>query len=102
VNDSIQYPGKKVVDRKAVNDTLTVNWVANGTQEEYVNLKWNIPLDLRWLKLYNVRPNPANNTNIQVTSIELIVKYLNNEIYRIISNLYVTGTQFNIQFTQDR
>ncbi|HJY63116.1 MAG TPA: T9SS type A sorting domain-containing protein, partial [Ignavibacteria bacterium] len=98
VNDSIQFPGKKVIDRKVQNDTLMVNWISNGTTNEYVNLKWDVPLDIRWIKLYNVKPNPANNTNIQVTDCEIIVKYLSNEIYRITSTgpISLTGTQFNI------
>ncbi|HEY3249588.1 MAG TPA: T9SS type A sorting domain-containing protein [Ignavibacteria bacterium] len=98
INDSLQYPGKNVVDRKARNDSLHVNWIANGTANEYVNLKWDIPLDIRWIKLYNVKPNPSNNTNIQVTDCEVIVKYLSNEIYRIPSTGPITqnGTQFSI------
>lgn len=64
VSDSLQFPGKRVVDRKAQNDTSTVNWIANGTANEYVNLKWNVPVDIRRFTLYNVRPNPAANTAI--------------------------------------
>jgi hypothetical protein len=98
VNDSLQFPGIKVVDRKVINDTLTVNWIANGTTDEYVNLKWDLPLDIRWIKLYNVKSNPANNTNIQVTDCDVIFKYLSNEIYRIQSTgpISVSGTQFDI------
>jgi len=98
INDSLQYPGTSVIDRKANNDTLLVNWIANGTVNEWVNLKWDLPEDIRWIKLYNVKPNVSTNTNIQVTDCEVIVKYQSNEIYRINSTGPVSpgGTQFNI------
>jgi len=98
VNDSNQFPGKFVIDRKVNNDSLRVNWIANGTLNEWVNLKWDVPLDIRWIKLYNVKPNASNNTNIQVNDCEIIIKYQSNEIYRINSTGPITtgGTQFNI------
>lgn len=85
VNDSVQYPGKRVADRKARNDSLHVNWIANGTSNEFVNLKWNIPIDVRHLTIYNIRPNVSNNTNIQVTDCEVICYYNGNEEARITS-----------------
>jgi len=98
INDSLQFPGKKVIDRKVQNDTLMVNWISNGTINEYINLKWDVPLDIRWIKLYNVMTNFSNNTDIQVTDCEIIVKYLSNEIFRISSTgpISVNGSQFNI------
>ena len=42
INDSLQYPGSRVVDRKAQNDTLTVNWISTGSSNEYVDLKWDL------------------------------------------------------------
>jgi hypothetical protein len=96
--DTIQYKGNKVVDRKARNDSLTVNWIANGTQDEFVELNWNLPLDVRWLKLYNIKPNPVNNTNIQVTDCEIFLYYQNIIVSHINSTgqLSVNGTQVNI------
>lgn len=85
VNDSVQYPGKRVVDRKARNDSLRVNWISDGTSNEFVNLKWSIPIDVRHLTLYNIRPNPSNNTNIQVTDCEVICYYNGSEEARITS-----------------
>ncbi|HMQ80257.1 MAG TPA: T9SS type A sorting domain-containing protein [Ignavibacteria bacterium] len=85
VNDSVQYPGKRVVDRKARNDSLRVNWIANGTNNEFVNLKWSIPIDVRHLIIYNIRPNASNNTNIQVTDCEVIFYFNGNEVARVLS-----------------
>ncbi len=73
INDSLQFPGKRVVDRKARNDTLLVNWIAAGTNNEFVQLDWDIPVDIRRAVLYNIRPNNATNTNIQVMDCEIFL-----------------------------
>jgi len=101
INDSIQYPGKKVVDRKAGNDSLRVNWIANGTNNEFVNLKWNIPIDVRHLVIYNIRPNASNNTNIQVTDCEVICYFNGSEEARITSTgpIHPNGSTINIPGT---
>jgi hypothetical protein len=98
ISDSIQYPGKRVVDRKARNDSLRVNWIANGTSNEYVDLKWSVPIDVRRVTLYNIKPNPLNNTNIQVTDCELICYYNSNEVAHINSTGAISpnGTDINI------
>jgi hypothetical protein len=98
VNDSTQFPGKKVVDRKARNDSLRVNWIANGTNNEYVNLRWNVPVDVRRVTLYNIRPNNSTNTNIQVTDCEIILYYNSVEAARVTSTGAISpnGTTFNI------
>lgn len=98
INDSLQWPGQRVVDRKARNDSLSVNWIANGTNNEFVNLKWLVPVDVRRVTLYNIRPNPSTNTNIQVTDCEIILYYLNNEVGRIQStgSISSNGSTFNI------
>jgi hypothetical protein len=98
INDSIQYPGKKVVDRKARNDSLHVNWIANGTANEFVDLKWTVPIDARRVTIYNIKPNPSNNTNIQVTDCEVICYYNGVEEARIVSTgiISVNGTDVNI------
>lgn len=98
INDSIQYPGKRVVDRKARNDSLLVNWIANGTSNEYVNLKWDIPIDIRRVTLYNIKPNASKNTNIQVTDCEIIIYFEGNEVSRVNSTGAISnnGTTINI------
>lgn len=91
VNDSVQYPGKRVIDRKARNDTLLVNWIANGANNEFVDLHWDLPIDVKDLVIYNIKPNPANNTNIQVTDCELFL-YLNGiEVKHILSTGIISG-----------
>ncbi|MCI0448869.1 MAG: T9SS type A sorting domain-containing protein [Chlorobi bacterium] len=101
VNDSLQYPGKKVIDRKARNDTLTVNWIATGSNNEFVNLKWNVPIDVRRVILYNIRPNTSNNTNIQVSDCEVLFYYLSNQVAGIPSTgvISVNGSTFNVAGT---
>ncbi len=85
INDSLQYPGKRVIDRKARNDTLTVNWIANGTSNEFVELSWDLPVDVRRVILYNIYTNPATNTNISVTDCEIALYYQNNQVGDIAS-----------------
>jgi hypothetical protein len=67
----MQYPGARVTDRKARNDSLKVNWIAAGANNEFVQLDWDVPVDVRKVFLYNIKPNPLTNTNIQVTDCEL-------------------------------
>jgi hypothetical protein len=98
VNDSLQYPGERVVDRKARNDSLRVNWIANGTNNEFVNLKWRVPVDVRRVTLYNIRPNPSTNTNIQVTDCEIFLYFEGNEVGHIAStgSISPNGTTMNV------
>ena len=91
VNDSIQYPGKRVIDRKARNDTLLVNWIAAGASNEFVDLKWDLPLDARDIVIYNIKPNPLEGTDIQVTDCSLFL-YLNGiEVKHITSTGVISG-----------
>ncbi len=99
VNDSIQYPGKRVVDRKARNDTLLVNWIANGANNEFVDLKWDLPLDVSDIVIYNIKPNPANNTNIQVTDCELYLYLGGVEVNHINSTGIISGNGTKITLT---
>lgn len=101
ISDSVQYPGRMVVDRKARNDSLKVNWIANGISDEFVNLKWNIPIDVRHLTIFNIRPNVSTNTNIQVTDCEVICYFNGSEVTRIVSTgpISPNGTIINISGT---
>ncbi len=98
ISDTIQYPGKRVADRKARNDSLRVNWIANGTNNEFVDLKWSVPIDVRRVTIYNIKPNASNNTNIQVTDCEVICYYNGNEEAHIVSTgiISVNGTDVSI------
>ncbi len=69
----INYHGKNVADRRARNTDLRVNWIASGSNNEYVELQWPIPIDVREIKLYNIFPNPAAGTNILVTDCEIFL-----------------------------
>ncbi len=98
INDSSQYPGRRVADRKARNDTLLVNWIAEGSNNEFVNLKWDLPLDVKDIILYNVKPNPDNGTNIQVTDCELFLCLDSVEVMHISSTGVISGngTRINV------
>ncbi|MGH2575173.1 MAG: T9SS type A sorting domain-containing protein, partial [Ignavibacteria bacterium] len=98
INDSLQFPGKRVVDRKARNDTLTVNWIAAGSQNEFVNLRWDLPIDVKSVVIYNIRPNQSNGTNIQVNDCEIFLYYRNVQVAHIPSTglISVNGTKINI------
>lgn len=91
INDSNQYPGKRVVDRKARNDTLLVNWIASGADNEFVDLKWDLPLDVKDIVIYNIKPNPLEGTDIQVTDCSLYL-YLNGvEVKHVASTGIISG-----------
>lgn len=75
----VNYKGQNVVDRKARNTDQKVNWIANGSTNEYVVLKWEIPIDVRKFLLYDILPNSGNGTDIHVTDCELFL-YKDNMI----------------------
>ncbi len=98
INDSLQYPGKKAVDRKARIDSLTVNWIATGANNEFVDLRWDVPIDVRNLIIYNIKPNTSSGTNIQVNDCEIFLSYQNSVIYHVSSTgiISVNGTKIGI------
>lgn len=71
--DTASYPGSRVKDRKAVNDYAGVNWIAAGEENEWVDLKWNIPIDVRQFVIYNIKPDAFTNTDITVTDCEIFM-----------------------------
>jgi hypothetical protein len=75
------YRGINAVDRKARNTDLNVNWIANGATDEFIVLKWEIPIDVRRFLLYDILPNSSNGTNIHVTDCELFL-YKDNIIVK--------------------
>ena len=77
----ISYKGQNLVDRKARNTDLKVNWIANGSANEYVVLKWEVPIDVRRFLLYDILPNSSNGTNIHVTDCELFL-YKDNSVVK--------------------
>ncbi|MEO8664618.1 MAG: T9SS type A sorting domain-containing protein, partial [Ignavibacteria bacterium] len=72
------YKGVNVVDRKARNFDQRVNWISNGSTDEYIVLKWELPIDVRRFVLYDVLPNAANGTDIHVTDCELFLYWQNS------------------------
>ena len=100
-NASSVFPSsasKNVIDRKARSKDLNVCWISNGVVNEYAELQWNLPLDIREIKLYNITPNSANQTNIQVNDCEVYL-YNNEQLVKFIPNtgaLDVNGTSIPI------
>ncbi|MCX7877222.1 MAG: T9SS type A sorting domain-containing protein [Ignavibacteria bacterium] len=93
----IKYRGSNVIDRKARNDSLHVNWIAAGSDNEYVKLKWKVPVDVRRIILYNIKPNSSNNTNIQVLDCEIILYYQGVQVASVPSTGIISpnGTTFS-------
>jgi hypothetical protein len=98
INDTNQYPGSRVVDRKARNDSLKVNWVAAGVNNEFVQLDWDFPIDVRRISLYNIKPNPLTSTNIQVNDCEIIMYLQGTQVADVPSTgiLSVNGTTISM------
>ena len=65
------YTGKNVIDRRARTTDLGAAWVSGGSSNEFVEVEWQIPIDVREIKLYNIFPNPTAGTNIQVNDCEM-------------------------------
>jgi hypothetical protein len=60
-------PARRVVDRRARNDSLGVAWVAAGSSGESVTLRWPIPVEVTRFVLYGIRPAPERGTDLEVT-----------------------------------
>lgn len=92
-----KFKGVNVIDRKARNDSLHVNWIASGSNNEFVILKWNVPIDVRKVILYNIKPNVSNNTDIQLTDCEIILYYQGVQVASVPSTglISVNGSAFN-------
>lgn len=79
------YKGENVTDRKARNKDLKVNWISNGGVNEFVELSWELYLEIRELKIYNILENITNGTNIKVNDCEVVFFKDSLEVRRIIS-----------------
>lgn len=82
-NNSEIYKGQNVVDRRAKNNDLKVNWISNGKDGQYVDLKWDIPIETRRLKLYNVLENLNTSTDIRVTDCAIYMYYKGVQVHYI-------------------
>lgn len=98
VTNELQYPGSRVKDRKARNDSLTVNWIATGPNNEWVKLNWEILIDVRYFVLYNIKPDISSNTNIQVNDCEIFMYHNHQQTGHIASTgpISVTGTRIDL------
>ncbi len=92
------FKGQNAVDRKAHNPDLNVNWIANGSTNEYIVLKWEIPIDIRKFVMYDIQPNSGNSTNIHVTDCEIFLYKDNNVVNHISSTgpLNVNGATIQV------
>lgn len=83
--NSSDFKGQNAVDRKANNSDINVNWIASGSTNEYIVLKWEIPVDIRKLTMYDILPNASTSTNIHVTDCEIFFYKNNIEVNHIAS-----------------
>ena len=81
----VNSKSENAIDRKARNKDLGVNWISNGGINEFIEFRWDLPIDVREIKLYNILPNGLNNTNIQVTDCEIYL-YKNEQLVKFIPN----------------
>ncbi|MBX7045310.1 MAG: T9SS type A sorting domain-containing protein [Ignavibacteria bacterium] len=82
-NNNSSYRGQNIVDRRAKNTDLKVNWISNGTTGEYADLQWEIPIEVRRLKIYNVLENFVSGTNIKVQDCEIYMYYKGVKVHYI-------------------
>ncbi len=59
------------VDRRTPGAPADVAWVAGGREGEWLRLTWPIPLEVRAVVLYGVRPEPRAHTDARVRACEL-------------------------------
>lgn len=85
------YSGKNAIDRKARNKNLSINWISSGTQDQYLELSWDLYMDVRELKLYNILANSENGTNITVNDCD-ITFYKDGEVVNFINSTGVLNS----------
>ena len=85
LNNDQTFKAQNFVDRKARNIDLGVNWISNGGTDQFAELKWEIPVEAKELKIYNVFPNASNNTDIHVTDCEVFMYWNDVETGHILS-----------------
>ncbi|HRE41565.1 MAG TPA: T9SS type A sorting domain-containing protein [Ignavibacteria bacterium] len=79
------FRGENVTDRKARNTDLNVNWISDGGVNEFVELTWDLYLETREIKIYNISENISAGTNIKVNDCEIVFYKDTTEVRRIIS-----------------
>lgn len=82
-NNDLSFKGQNVVDRKAKNTSLSVNWISNGGAGEYVDLQWPIPIESRKIKLYNIKENFITSTDIKVNDCEVYFYHKGRQVKHI-------------------
>lgn len=97
-NNDPSFKGQNVVDRRAKNTSLSVNWIANSADSQFVDLKWEIPIEARRLKLYNMLPNFITSTNIIVNDCEIFCYYKGHQSKHIRSTGRLNSDGLLIQF----
>lgn len=95
------YIGDNVSDRKARKEDLKVNWIAgNNSPNQFVELKWDIYIEIKTLKLYNILQNSNNGTNIQVNDCEIFLFKDSIQVDHIASTGPLTKDGLEIPFTE--
>ncbi len=89
---------RRAVDRQARTGGDTVNWVSNEGIGAYIELNWDIPVDVKQIVLYNIKQNSRLGTSILVNNCEIILYYKSREVARIKSTGKVVqnGTPINL------
>jgi hypothetical protein len=82
-NNNISFKGQNIVDRKAKNQSPSVNWISDKSDSQYVDLKWEIPIEARRLKLYNITESFITGTNIIVHDCEIFFYYKGKQSHHI-------------------
>lgn len=82
-NNDQSFSGQKVVDRKAKNPSLSVNWVSSGGDGEYVDLQWPIPIESRRIKLYNIKENFETSTDVKINDCEIYFYHKGRQVKHI-------------------
>ena len=92
----------RVVDRQARTGGDTVNWVSTEGAGAFVQMSWEIPIEVREFRLFNIEPDLEKGTTIRVKEAEILL-YLNHEIVgqvRSTGTLSSRGTRISISRTK--
>jgi hypothetical protein len=74
--------GRGAVDRRAKGPPAEVAWIAQGTDGQYVRLKWKRPIEVDSLVFYAIGPQPAEGTDLEVHGLELAFFDRDQEVRR--------------------
>lgn len=100
-NDKL-FSARNVVDRQARYGGDSVVWAAAEEPRPWVELRWDIPIEVREFILYNIPQRRAEGTSLTVQKARILLYYRGAELSAVpvVGPLTITGTAITVRPTR--